>query len=157
MAPTLTRPELNAVYQAKFGYTADDFAEMERIKAGTYFLVRNDGPAGERFRCGRCNALHAYFTTGCVELPYSGLYEALYAYTAVAKYRDERATRILSFLPDIASRHPDLARAWEIKDGFGEAMYGVALGLAEPISEAEARTYCLRISLRGYRPPFIFR
>lgn len=55
--------------------TPTQYAEMEKLARGRWFLLRNDGPHGERLRCGRCKGLHQYFTLACVERPFHGLQE----------------------------------------------------------------------------------
>lgn len=62
------------------GYTTpEQQAELNRIAAGRWFLVRNE----LRARCGACRqgtlpgAIHEYLTIACVEAPFNGLREVV--------------------------------------------------------------------------------
>src|SRR5438046_2080204 len=50
-----------------------DYAEVARLRASRFFLVRNDGSAGERLVCKRCGGKHQHFTWMCCEQPFRGI------------------------------------------------------------------------------------
>jgi hypothetical protein len=149
--------------------------QQRRILASSYFLVRIAGNAsiGEALVCdqkrGGCGAKHQYLTLRCVEQPFSGLTGGLYAYFRAI--RDNGLERLLSpseqarfdalnggvfdGLPDLATRHPSLAR--NVTSGLGARdaqLAAVALGVLEPIPPSLARKYRDRINARGVRPKF---
>lgn len=150
--------------------TPEAMRERRRILAGRYFLVRAaGGPAGEIWRCGRCNGKHRYFTLMCKEQPFSGLTGGLYAFWHVvgahgaATYLSDAQRgrlRELSRLfgpsrdaPDLASAHPQTAR--QIATAERDADLGaLALGILEPITQSEAQRYADRINAAGIRPAF---
>lgn len=75
--PVLT-PEEREILRPRAGiYTMPQVALMERIARTRWFLLRNDGPQGERWRCGRCHAIHSHFTMHCVPAPMHGLTQAV--------------------------------------------------------------------------------
>src|SRR5258708_77530 len=54
--------------------------QLEAIYRSKWVLMRNDGAGyGERLRCKRCNALHMYLTYCCIERPFRGLVDGLWA------------------------------------------------------------------------------
>lgn len=129
-----------------------DRAAMERLRLSRFVLIRNDGgEIGERFGCRLCGTKHAYLTRGCIEMPFRGLADGLRAFVRVSS--SDRAQAIAAVLPDFAADHPRTARQLAPRDGSGSDVYALSVGLAEPITEAQARALCLRISLRGYTPP----
>lgn len=55
--------------------TPDQDRELRRIASSRWFLLRNDGPHGEKARCGRCKRYHEYITLACIERPFHGMEE----------------------------------------------------------------------------------
>ena len=62
------------LYDMRGMITPEQKCLIDRIAAGRWFLLRNDGPTG-RLKCGRCGQRHTYFTLACVERPFHGLQE----------------------------------------------------------------------------------
>lgn len=54
-------------------YTPAQMRQLTALAKGRWFLLRNDGPSGERWPCKRCGRLHSFFTLGCVARPFNGL------------------------------------------------------------------------------------
>jgi hypothetical protein len=74
--PTLT-PEERAILRPRNGiYSPQAAAILDRLALGRFFLLRNDGPHGERWRCKYCKGIHPFFTL-CVPVPLNGLTYAL--------------------------------------------------------------------------------
>lgn len=143
--------------------TEEQVQERERILRGIYFLVRQDGPLGEKMRCRRCHAKHAYFTLMCIEQPFCGLTQGLYAYWRVAgahgAYQHlppvERAKYDAlnkRFGPDFAESNPRMAASMHVAENDME-MGAIALGTLEPITRQKAQQLLWRINSRGCRPP----
>lgn len=142
----------------------DEAARMDRIERSTYVLLWNNGE-GERWRCGRCNAIHDHYTLFCVERPFRGVREALYAYWKHAVVRDQdlspvqRARRrdvasalgVEDGIPDLAQHHPQMARALGTREG--STQYGgLMLGTVDPVSSAKAYQLASRINSKARRP-----
>lgn len=59
--------------------TAAQARTLRQIAASRWFLLRNSGPSGEVWRCGRrvggvkCGQIHPYFTLHCRPMPFNGL------------------------------------------------------------------------------------
>jgi len=150
--------------------TPEAAKERRRILASRYFLVRAaGGPAGEIWRCRRCNGKHRYFTLMCKEQPFSGLTGGLYAFWhvvgaqgAAGYLSDAQRTRLreLSRLfgpsrdaPDLATSHPETARKLATAETDAD-LGALALGILEPITRAEAQRYADRINAAAGRPIF---
>lgn len=116
-------------------------AELKRIQQSRFFLVRNNGPHDEPARCRRCKRRHAHFTLMCIERPFRGLDGALIAYTRVSRSHP-RAQALMQRLgiTDLEVSHPQTARTLR-PDALGTDVLALAIGLAEPITEQEARRY----------------
>jgi hypothetical protein len=65
-AIALLRPALGLLTPAQA-------AQLARVQRSRWFLLRNRGKEGYAFRCGRCGAVHEYFTLHCIERPFNGL------------------------------------------------------------------------------------
>lgn len=75
--PTLTAEE-RALLRPRNGiYLPEAAAILDKLALGRFFLLRNDGPHGERWRCKYCHELHPFFTLSCVPVPLNGLTYAL--------------------------------------------------------------------------------
>lgn len=136
----------------------DEAARLDAIERSRYVLIRNDGE-GERWRCGRCNAVHDHYTLFCVERPFRGVREALYAYWRHAVVRDgdltpvQRTRRkdvasalgVADDVPDLATVHPQMARSLGTPEG--STVYGgLLLGTIDVISSARAFQFASRIN-----------
>ncbi len=142
--------------------TPEQVRERDRILAGIYFLVRQGG-LGEKMRCKRCGARHEYLTLMCVEQPFSGLTQGLYAYWRAAgahgayqhlapadRARYDALTE--RFGPDMAESHPQTVR--QLGTATTDVDFGaIALGTLEPITRQKAQSLIWRINARGCRPP----
>jgi hypothetical protein len=142
--------------------------ERERILASRYFLVKIAGN-GDVWRCKRCHAKHRYLTLGCVEQPFSGLTGGLWAYYRTVglhgaeafmspgeRARYARMRELLGAVgraPDLATSHPQMARAIATPEGDAD-IGAVALGLLEPIDRRKAQQLANAINARGVKPPF---
>lgn len=149
--------------------TPDQVAKREQILQNSFFLLRQ-GELGEVLRCTRCNTKHQYFTLMCVERPFDGLKEGLYAYwyhagrygtenflSKVSLQRYEAITKVLSKdYPDIAAAHPQTARTLKTEDEDFD-IGTVALGILEPISKQKAEALAWNINLKGIKPPFVLK
>jgi hypothetical protein len=114
-------------------------AERERRKANSWFLVRNNGEAGERWRCGRCNGLHSHFTYRCIPRPWRGIVEALFAFVQTVP-DDPRTPRITLPLANIAQRHPQTTRLLQ-SDPEAQELFAISIGVVEPISPERAKLF----------------
>lgn len=142
-----------------------------RILASKYHLVKISGNAGigEVMRCRNCGSAHRFFSLMCIERPFSGVEDGLRAYFQVAgdfaairymppsqRARYEAARRYFqpaAGLPDLTTRHPDMAR--RVQGDLNDVDIGsIALGILEPISKAMAQQLADRINMRGIRPAF---
>lgn len=136
-----------------------EYAEVERLRKSRYFLVLNNGPHGERLRCGRCNGLHAYFTLMCIERPFRGIDEALHAVLRVGDGTGRSDWKVYNDLRAAYARlegtHPQTARA--LRSGLDASMgldfFALGIGIAEPISVEVARKYADKI--RAVDPTFV--
>lgn len=150
----------------EFIRTPDEMAERDALLAGRFFLVRQ-GSLGELFRCSRCQMKHTYLSLMCVERPFSGVAEGLWAYyqtagtpqararlTQAERRRLDQVQRLLrptAGLPDLAASHPQFARGLAVAEGDIE-MGGVPLGILEEIPASLAQRFQSRINARGCRP-----
>lgn len=160
---TQTEPRLVAAPDPWLMPTPEMIAARERIMRGEYFLVRNDGDLGERLRCKRCNGRHAYLTLMCVEQPFQGIGDGLFAFWHAAgahgsqQYLSEGGRRLYDEIdrklgPDFAATHPHLTRSLNIDPA--DVHFGaLSLGTLEPITKADAQRRVWRINALGCRPP----
>lgn len=135
----------------------------DRQLAATFFLVRNDGDLGEKLRCKRCGGKHAYITSMCVEHPFDGLANGLFAFWHTVgahggeQYLSAEGRRIYDAVqaklgPDFASSNPHLTGSLNI-DPQDVHFGAISLGTLEPISRADAQKRVWRINSLGRRPP----
>lgn len=129
-------------------------AAREREKANSWFLLRNNGEAGERWRCGRCNAQHPYFSLMCLPRPWNGLVEALFAFVQTVP-EDPRTPRMILPLANIAERHPHTTRLLS-GDPEAQELFAISIGVVEPITPARARLFIQAINSTGLTPPLKF-
>jgi hypothetical protein len=126
----------------------------ERQKANSWFLVRNNGEAGERWRCGRCNQQHPYFSLMCLPRPWNGIVEALYAFVQTEP-ENPLTPRIVLPLSNIAQRHPQTTRIMRT-DPEAQELFALSIGIVEPIATARAKLFIQAINASGIRPPLKF-
>lgn len=126
-------------------------AARERQKANSWFLVRNNGEAGERWPCRRCGAKHAYMTLACIERPFSSLVEGLFAFVQTLP-EDPRAPRIMLPLANIAQRHPHTARVLSGDETDTQELWALSIGIAEPIAAKRAHLLIDLINATGIQP-----
>lgn len=146
----------------------ETMAEIEKLLANSYFLVRQGDEFGERLKCPRCGLRESYITFMCVPKPITGLFGGLYAYyrafsdarretdaSPAQLTRFQQIKQILNSMPDLSHVHPLLARK-VVKDiGSGDMLLGaVSLGILEPISRTEANRLVERINERGANPRY---
>jgi hypothetical protein len=142
--------------------------ERQRLLAAKFYLVKTSGNGGlgEGLRCRNCSGRHRYLTLRCVEQPFDGLSQGVYAYLKVAgdtgavaymnpaqRARYDAAGQLFGPLADLATSHPQTARRFQ-GDERDLDVAAVALGILDPISKAMAQRLADRINLRGARPPF---
>lgn len=96
-------------------YLPEEARLLDRILRADWLLLRN----AHRFRCGRCNGVHDYFTLQCVERPFNRL----------------------SALGGLIRQQPEGTRDLLLD--------GLSLGAIVPISAAEAERLVWTIGLRG--------
>ena len=161
--------------------TQEQVKERERILAGRFFLVKIAGN-GLNWRCsttkyGGCGGYHRYLTLRCVEQPFNGLSQGLWAYwKTVGAYgarqhlslreraRFDALGKMLGSMPDLAESHPMTAR--RVGTGEHDADFGAytftaselsahALGVMEVIDRDKAARLARRINMRGIKPPFV--
>lgn len=170
MSQTIRHPNGQLWTVPPFIMSPAEAAERDRLLAARYFLVKQ-GTLGEIFRCRRCNVRHGYMTLMCVERPFSGIAEGLWAYFQTVgtpealkqMNRDERVrlnqVKALfappgAALPDIATLHPRFARGMRVSER--DAQTGaVPLGILEPIPASLAQRYVARINAAGLKPPLM--
>jgi len=71
--PTLP-PEFRQFLRPKSGiYTPQQAKILDGIAAARWFLLRNNGAHGERWRCKNCRGFHPFFTYSCIPAPLNGL------------------------------------------------------------------------------------
>jgi hypothetical protein len=117
------------------------------------------------------NRKHGYMTLMCVERPFSGIAEGLWAYfqtvgtpealkrmTPAEKRRLDQVTRYFAppgdVLPDIATLHPRFARGMRVPER--DALTGaVPLGILDEIPASLAQRYVTRINAAGLKPPLV--
>lgn len=143
---------VNPAGQRVQAYTREDWEQLERIRRGQYFLVKNGG-ADEPARCGRCGRKHAYLTRSCIEQPFRGLRGALYKAARVS--RDERLRgRLLEGIPELERFHPYTAHGLlGARDRW--ALLAFEVGAVEPIDEARALRYADALRLARVPKPYI--
>lgn len=156
-------PDIAAAVRAAGLLTDEDGARLDAILDSQWVLVRIDG-IGERWRCNRCGARHAHFTTFCVERPFRGLGEGLRVYwqnLGDAGERDlspEQRQRLASLgrlfgpapLSPLSAHHPRSARA--VRTAASEIDIGAwTIGTIDPITPAEARMKIALINARAGR------
>lgn len=139
-------------------------AERDRLLSQKWFLVRQ-GSLGEIFRCRECHGRHLYLTLRCVERPFSGVTEGLFAYYEVAgtpqafarmtpaeRRRIETIRRLFDLDGnDLSSSHPETARGLAVGDrDIFKGAY--PMGILEEIPRSLAQRYQDRINLKGLRP-----
>lgn len=74
----VTSQETALLLRPKHGvFTPAQDKMLRQIAAKRWFLIRNNGPQGERWRCKRCGQVHPYFTLHCRHRPFNGLTHAL--------------------------------------------------------------------------------
>jgi hypothetical protein len=129
-------------------------AERERRKANSWFLLRNNGEAGERWRCSRCNGKHEYFSLQCLPRPWNGLVEALFAFIQTVP-DDPRVPRISMPIMNLAERHPQTMKLLKA-DPEAQELFALSIGIAEPISAVRAKLFIEAINSTGLRPPLRF-
>lgn len=136
--------------------TRQEWNQLQAILNSQYFLFRNDGgDYGERIACHwhrsdpmsfRADLVskpiyHMYFTYMCVERPFKGLTEGLFAIARHASdgYRSS-IMQAIAAIPDLSTRHPESARLLD-PDVVGETAYGILLALPERIDKDEAEHF----------------
>lgn len=134
-------------------YTPTELAELERIKQAQFFLIRNGRADDDPVACPRCGRVEMYLTLGCIERPFNGLVEGLYAYARVSSDR-ERASRLGAAIQDLEQAHPFTANKLR-PDEAGEDLLAWSLGIAEPISRETAYRQMQAINDRGLDPPLV--
>lgn len=71
-------PEQRALLRPANGiYRPDEVKILDNLARRRWFLLRNDGPQGERWRCRYCKGIHPFFTLSCVPVPMNGLTHVL--------------------------------------------------------------------------------
>lgn len=140
--------------------TPAEAARLDTLRDASYVLVRNDGSAGERWRCGRCGAKHAHFTLFCVERPFRGLLDGLHAYWANVGARaadlspgqrqrlDVLASIFGSQPTALATAHPATA-AGLATDETDVLIGSTVLGSLDPITPQRARLLMETINMRA--------
>jgi hypothetical protein len=122
-------------------------AERERRKANSWFLVRNNGEAGERWPCRHCGTKHLYLTLACCERPFPSLIEGLFMFVQTVP-DDPRAARMVLPLANIASRHPKMARALAGDEADTQQLFALSIGVVEPIEPWKAKLLIATINAR---------
>jgi hypothetical protein len=157
---TFTLPDGRAWALPEFVRTPAEAAERDRLLAGRFYLVRQ-GSLGEIFRCGRCKNRHTYLTLMCIEQPFSGITEGLWAYYQAAgtpqaflrmtpdeQRRVESVRRFLgpsAGLPDLSAGHPQFARGLSVDERDIE-VGAVPMGVLEEIPASLAQRFVDRIN-----------
>lgn len=174
--PKLIRPKLtqtpNGDIRVEGFLTPAESAQLDRVANGKFFLFRNDGGwFGERGICHRvlpdgtewgCFKKHMYFSYMCVERPYRGLEDGLWAVFRAASDSGKKGSimKAISHLPDLATHHPQTARILQPDDD-GENWWAALLALPEAITPARARELARKINSGGTtganKPPIPFR
>jgi hypothetical protein len=134
-------------------YTPKELAELERIKQAEFFLIRNGRADDDPVRCPHCGRPEMYLTLGCIERPFNGLVEGLYAYVVNSSNR-ERARILDSYIQELERAHPFTANKLRPAEA-GEDLLAWSLGIAEPISRAKAYALAQAINERGLQPPLV--
>lgn len=143
--------------------TRREWDAWQRVRDSKFYLVRNrGGTTGERYRCSRHAfrtgidepVYHEFFTTMCIDRPWRGLEEALFAYSSLTN--DERMAERLerTWAPNAARAHPQSFGRQAPALHHGE-LIAFALGTLEPIAEQRAQNLAALINQR--RPPQPFR
>lgn len=151
--------------------------EQRRLLASEFFLVRIKGNygIGESLICdpkkGGCGGKHTHITLRCIAQPFSGLTRGLYAYfravgdaglvnglSGSERLRYEAIRGSVARMPDLSTRHPEVARIITKEAGLASndaLLAGQALGVLEPIPVTLAKDYARRINMRGVKPRFV--
>ncbi len=147
--------------------TPEQIEAKKKVQESQFFLLRQ-GSMGEVFRCSRCKEKHKYFTLMCIDRPFDGLTEGLYAYwyhtgkhnveNFLSDVELQRYYAIREVLnksgqyPDVATSHPRLAESLGTPITDFDAG-SVALGILEPITKQKAQALAWNINARGLKPP----
>ncbi len=146
-----------------------EYLDLRRkILSSQFFLVRQGGKLGEILRCGRCKGKHKHLTLMCVERPFDGLRNGLFAYYQTAGRtgaenffspeemdRYEAIRKALHIgTDDLAKSHPRFARSLNVPEGDID-IGAIAVGILEPISKAKAKALSWTINARGIKPKFV--
>lgn len=167
MSQTIQHPDGRVFVVPPFIMSPQETAERDRLLAARFFLVRQ-GSLGEIFRCKRCNVKHAYMTLMCVERPFSGVAEGLWAYfqtmgtpqamasmTSGERRRVQHVKQLFgpagAALPDLATLHPQFARGMRVSERDVQSA-AIPLGILEEVPNALAQRFQDRINGKGLRP-----
>jgi hypothetical protein len=143
-------------------YTLAEWRERDRWKNSQYFLVlngRSEKPGLQTIEpqaCDKCGAgrypskPHAYLTYMCIERPWSGLDDALWAFAV--QTGDLMMERAVIQWRNFATLHPWTARQWD--DPASQVLLSFAVGSTVPIDRDYARR--LASAINGKRPPMPF-
>jgi len=162
MTDTLVLPDGREIARPRWLPSVEQAAERDRDLRSRYFLLRiggNDG-VGEVWRCRRCRGRHTYMTASCIERPFNGIDQIVYAVfqqagdlAAVKSVNGQaRASAVLKpvmALPDLAEHHPEMARQRAQTAGlalFDIEVAGVRLGRVEEIAKTFAQRLLTRIN-----------
>jgi hypothetical protein len=160
--PVADVPDLAEQVRALGFLTPDAAAHLDAIEQARFVLIRMD--QGEYWRCGRCGGKHSVpdigpvLTRMCIPRPWRGIAEGLYAYyqhlgarsADLSPEQRRRASTIAGALPDLATRHPQAARALKTRPNDLDYV-GWMIGSIVEISEQDARRYAALINGRAYR------
>lgn len=141
-------------------YSPTEMAELERLKQSQFFLFRNgrqdDDPGRCRGYAGRpgCGAKHQYLTLGCIERPFNGLVEGLYAFVRSASNRELALGVLDPLLGQLETAHPFTANRLR-PDELGEDLIAWSLTLSVAIDRKKAYALQDAINAMGLRPPLV--
>ena len=168
--PMLYLPKLKKeIPRPWFLPTREALKAQHELQSSLYFLIKQGDAFGERLRCVKCNRRHDYLTLNCIERPFTGLLNGLYAYyqviqnnglerylTPEEKARYNTITDVLDGMPDIGSVHPEMARKLVRDLGPSDMKIGaVAIGVLEGIAQVHALKLVQKINDRGLRPKLV--
>lgn len=148
--------------------TKEYLDKRRKLLAAQFFLVRQGGKMGEVLRCSRCKGKHRHLTLMCVERPFDGLKNGLFAYyqtagkSGAANFfspqemdRYEAIQKALGIgVKDLAESHPRFVRDLKVAEGDID-IGAIAVGILEPISKAKAKALAWNINARGLKPKFM--
>jgi hypothetical protein len=134
-------------------YTPKELAQLERIKQAEFFMMRNGRADDDPAVCPECGRTEMYLTLGCIERPFNGLVEGLYAFVVASSNR-EKARIIDAYIQDLEAAHPFTANKLRPSEA-GEDLLAWSLGIAEPISRDKAYAQARAINDRGLQPPLV--